>query len=153
MADKRADAGVRFPPPLVFLGFVLLGPVIDRFFALPPVELPWPVGAAVLAAGLILLVLTNGAFARRRENPTPWSATTQIIDTGLYAWSRNPMYLGMAVAAAGLALLLHSWTSLALTGVAIGVIQRFVIRREEAYLLATFGDAYADYCRRVRRWI
>jgi protein-S-isoprenylcysteine O-methyltransferase Ste14 len=152
MAEK-AHAGVGFPPPLVFLGFVLLGPLIERFVAVPRLSVPWPVGAAVTLAGVVLLAAAQRLFFRRGENPAPWTPTGAIVDTGLYAWTRNPMYLAMTIIAIGLSLLLESWLSLALTAVAVIVIQTQVIAREERYLSATFGEPYDDYRRRVRRWL
>lgn len=147
------DAGIRFPPPLVFLGFVLLGPLAERALALPRVEIPWPAGAVVLAVGIAIIAATQRDFFRRGENPAPWTPTNALIDTGLYGRSRNPMYLGMAIAAAGLALLLDSWLGLLLTGAAVAVIQRRVIAREEAYLDRVLGEPYRAYRRRVRRWL
>ena len=152
MAEK-AHADVGFPPPLVFLGFVLLGPLIERFVPLPRLALPWLVGAAVMLAGVALLAAAQRLFFRRGENPAPWTPTGAIVDAGLYAHTRNPMYLAMTIIAIGLSLLLESWLSLALTAVAVIVIRTQVIAREERYLRATFGAAYSDYCRRVRRWL
>ncbi len=151
-SGQKADAGIRFPPPFVFLGFVLLGPLIEHVVAVPPLSVPWPVGAAVTLAGALLLVAAIRLFFRRGEDPAPWTPTGAIVDTGLYARTRNPMYLAMTIIAVGLSLLLQSWLSLALTVVAVIVIRTQVIAREERYLRATFGEAYEAYCRRVRRW-
>ncbi len=150
---KTDTAGIRFPPPLVFLGFVLLGPLVERIVEIPALALPWPVGAVVLTAGAVLIAMSSAIFRRRGENPTPWSPTSQVITAGPYRWSRNPMYLGMAIVAVGLAMLMHSWSALIFAGVATAIVNIAVIRREEAYLRATFGQPYIDYCQRVRRWI
>lgn len=151
-AEQKAHAGIRFPPPFVFLGFVLLGPLIEQFVAVPRLPVPWPVGAAVILAGVALLAAAIRLFFRRGEDPAPWTPTGAIVDTGLYARTRNPMYLAMTIIAIGLSLLFQSWLSLALTAVAVIVIRTQVIAREERYLRATFGEPYEEYCRRVRRW-
>lgn len=146
-------AAIRFPPPLIFLGFLLLGLLVDRLLALPPLTVPWWIGALVALAGFALVAASAAAFRRRGEDPRPWTATGEVIATGLYARSRNPMYLGMAITGLGLAVALHSMTAAVFTLVAMAVVGSAVIGREEAYLEAKFGDAYRAYTARVRRWL
>lgn len=153
MAREKDQAGVRFPPPLVFLGFLLLGPLIERFVQVPRLDVPWPIGAAIAAAGVALVIVALGPFWKTGQDPAPWTPSGSVIDTGIYAHSRNPMYLGMALIHLGLAIVLHSWTALLLLPVAILVIRTQVIAREERYLEGKFGAAYTDYKRRVRRWL
>jgi protein-S-isoprenylcysteine O-methyltransferase Ste14 len=75
------------------------------------------------------------------------------VEQGPYRFTRNPIYLGMTLAYAGLAVLLNlAWPLLVLPGVLV-LLVLMVVRREERHLGATFGDAYRDYQRRVRRWI
>lgn len=152
MADVDRGAGVRFPPPLVFLGFAFLGPVIDRLLGLPPLPIPSWLGVALLIPGVALIGIAIGLFKRRGENPEPWSPTGHVIDTGIYARTRNPMYLGMAIVYLGLAILLASMPSLLLWPMAIFLIRTQVIAREESYLEAKFGASYVAYKARVRRW-
>jgi len=152
--DPKLDAPrVGFPPPLVYLGFLLLGPLIERVVPVPVLDLPRPIGASFLIVGLSLVTVAIGLFRSAGENPQPWTPSKGIIESGIYRYTRNPMYLGMAFAQAGLAMLIGSWTSLALVAVSVAIIHTQVIAREEAYLTATFGDAYRDYCARVRRWL
>lgn len=147
------DAGIRFPPPLIFLGFLLLGLLIDRLLDLPPLTVPWGIGAVIAALGFVIIGVAIGGFRKRGEDPLPWTETGQIIATGLYAWSRNPMYLGMALATIGLAIVFASMTALVLALVAIGVVGGTVIEREEAYLETKFGEGYRTYKAKVRRWL
>jgi protein-S-isoprenylcysteine O-methyltransferase Ste14 len=149
----RDAAAVRFPPPLIFLGFVLLGPLIDRWLALPPLTLPRWLGVVVALPGLALIAAALGSFRQSGEDPTPWTRSNQVIATGLYARTRNPMYLGMAIVAFGLGVALASMMALLLTIVAAMVVGRTVIAREERYLEAKFGDGYRAYTARVRRWL
>lgn len=151
MADRDA-AAVRFPPPLIFLGFLLLGPLLDRLMDLPPWPMPWWIGAIVAAAGVALVATAIGAFRGAGEDPRPWTVTGGVIDSGLYAWSRNPMYLGMAITELGLSIAIGSALGVLLTFVAVAVVGATVIAREEEYLEAKFGGAYRRYRERVRRW-
>ena len=154
-ANKSSDRGaaVSFPPPLVYLGLLLTGFAIERFVALPRIGLPWPVGALIAASGLALAAIAIGLFRGHGENPEPWTPTNAIVDTGIYGWTRNPMYLGMAIVHLGLALAFDSVAALALLPVAMMIIQTQVIAREERYLREKFGASYTDYCARVRRWL
>lgn len=152
MAEVDRGAGVMFPPPLIFIGVALIGPVIDRLLGLPPLPIPGGLSIIFLFPGFILIGIAIGLFRRRGENPVPSTPTSGIIDTGIYARTRNPMYLGMAIAYLGIAILLHSMPSLLLLPVAIILINTQVIAREERYLEAKFGAAFVAYKARVRRW-
>src|SRR5258706_9910623 len=76
----------------------------------------------------------------------------RIVTRGIYRWVRNPMYLGHLIFLAGLALLLRSWLGAVVLAVHAVWFERRV-REDEARLAALFGEAYLDYCRRVKRWI
>ncbi|OYX40080.1 MULTISPECIES: isoprenylcysteine carboxylmethyltransferase family protein [unclassified Sphingomonas] len=153
MAEVDRGAGVMFPPPLVFLGVALIGPVIDRLLGLPPLPIPGWLSVIFLLPGFILIGIAIGLFRQRGENPVPSTPTAGVIDTGIYARTRNPMYLGMAIAYPGVAILLQSMPSLLLLPVAIIMINTQVIAREERYLEAKFGAAFVAYKARVRRWL
>jgi protein-S-isoprenylcysteine O-methyltransferase Ste14 len=156
MADTKDHPIVRFPPPLVFLGFVLLGPVIDRLAgwgALPGGQLRLMVGGLLLIGGLALALSAIGLFRRAGENPEPWTGTEVLVTSGIYRFTRNPMYLGMALAHLALALLIGSIGALVTLPLAVLVIDRFVIPAEEAYLTRALGDKYTAFRARVRRWI
>lgn len=152
MTDDTAPA-VRFPPPLLFIGLVAIGALIDRLAPWPALQVPWPVGAVLTAIGAAVIVAAMQRFRATGENAVPWTGSDAMIANGIYRYTRNPMYLGMAVMQAGLALLLGSITALVLVPVSIAIIQTQVIAREEAYLTGRFGASYQDYCRRVRRWL
>ena len=144
---------IRFPPPLVFLSFAFLGPLIDRALQLPPPNPLYGIGVVVTLVGLALVLAAQQLFRRRGENPVPWTTTNAIVESGLYGFTRNPMYLGMAIAMVGVATLLRSWSAMVLVPVAIAVIDHWVIAREEAFLASKFGAAYDAYRERVPRWL
>jgi protein-S-isoprenylcysteine O-methyltransferase Ste14 len=76
----------------------------------------------------------------------------RLVSDGPYRYSRNPMYLGHLIFMAGLALTFWSWLALAILIVNLLWFDRRV-RGDEQHLLQHFGAPYADYCRRVKRWI
>lgn len=153
----RDDSAVRplvFPPVLI-LGALFVGCGLDWWVALPVFERPW-VGHA---AGWPLFVL-GGLLARSAERTMRsadvdprFRAVPTIVESGLYARTRNPMYLTVAVAYVGLALVTNTWWPLLFLPGVFLVLHFGVVLREERYLADRFGDAYRDYCRRVRRWL
>jgi protein-S-isoprenylcysteine O-methyltransferase Ste14 len=154
--QDEARPNVRFPPPLVFIGFILLGLAADRFVTLPSLVIPQPIswaGLALVIVGLVLIASAIGLFRKAGENPEPWTPSATIIATGPYRFTRNPMYLGMALIQLGFGLWWPSVAVLVLVPVAVILIDRFVIAKEEHYLRSTFGEAYDGYCQKVRRWI
>jgi protein-S-isoprenylcysteine O-methyltransferase Ste14 len=147
---------VRFPPPLVFLGFVLAGPLIDRIAglpALPGASARLTAGVVILLGGLTVIAMAIGLFRQAGENPKPWTDTSTLVTSGIYKRTRNPMYLGMAIGHLGLALLLASGGALLTLPAAMLVIQLAVIPQEEAYLGRALGADYQAYQQRVRRWL
>ena len=148
-------AGVIAPPPLIYLGALGVGFGLE--VVLPSASVPsavrWVAGVVLLVAGGILARSFFRALARARTTVSPYRPSTALVTNGPYRLSRNPGYLGMALAYAGIAIVSNAAWALAPLPVAIAVIDRGVIAREERYLEQKFGTLYTDYKRRVRRWI
>jgi protein-S-isoprenylcysteine O-methyltransferase Ste14 len=152
------NPGVRFPPPLIFLIGLGAGLGLEQLMPLPLVadaRLLWlrllSGGFALAAAWLLLSAL--GIFRRFHTDPRPWREDSALVVEGIYKHTRNPMYLGMALASAAIALWCNSGWPLLLMAPVLAIVQRHVIAREEGYLLRRFGEDYADYRRRVPRWM
>jgi protein-S-isoprenylcysteine O-methyltransferase Ste14 len=150
-----ASAGVRVPPPLIYLGGLAVGFALEAL--LPGSSVPdavqWILGGVLLVAGVALLGSFNTAFHRKGTAVEPWKPTTAIVTTGPYRLTRNPAYLGMALVYIGIALLADALWVLAPLPVVLLIIDRAVIAREERYLERKFGHEYLDYKGRARRWI
>ena len=154
----KNHAGVWFPPPLIFaiplLGAAVLHsawpwPMAERY----PLGLPMA-GIVMLAIGVAIGLASVSRFWRANTTILPAGRpTTAIVDRGPYRFTRNPMYLAMACAYLGLSLVLNNVYALVFFPFVLFAVDRFVIRREERYLAAQFGDAYLRYCARVRRWL
>jgi protein-S-isoprenylcysteine O-methyltransferase Ste14 len=93
------------------------------------------------------------AFGRARTPVDPYTPSEAIVTDGPYRLTRNPGYLGMTLTYAGIAIVSSAPWALVPLPIAIAVIDRGVIAREERYLERKFGERYTDYKRRVRRWI
>ena len=149
---------IKFPPPLAFIGTLLAGWALEGWIGYPAIPLiPYGVlhtfGMVALVLGAAIILTAQGLFLRSRTDSRPWKADSNLIIDGVYRWSRNPMYLGMALVYLGITMLNDSGTQLCLLVPLLFVIQREVIEPEEAYLAARFGEEYLDYKARVRRWI
>jgi protein-S-isoprenylcysteine O-methyltransferase Ste14 len=148
---------LRVPPPVVGLL------VAAAMWGLAPWGLPmaWPpglrMGAAVVLVALGLVLDMSGlvAFVRRHTtiNPLRPANSSALVTGGVYRFTRNPMYLGMACLLSAWAVWLGSLAGFAGPLVFVLYITRFQIRPEERILGGLFGQAFTDYCERVRRWI
>lgn len=157
MAAKTDSAGVRFPPPLIYLGALLLGSAAERFVTLRSFGIDWwllvAVGVLLSAAGAAVMLVAVRQFRRLGTEIPPSRPTTHIARTGPYRWTRNPMYLGMTSIYAGLAIGFDEPVAFLLLPLVLIAIQTQVIAREERYLEAKFGDDYLRYKAEVRRWL
>ncbi len=155
-SEPRGDtAGVIAPPPLIYLGALGIGFGLDALIGTGslPSAVRVPIGAASIIAGFGLLASFLSAF-RRAETPVdPYTPSEAIVTDGPYRLTRNPAYLGMALMYVGIAIVANAPWALVPLPVAIAVIDRGVIAREERYLERNFGRPYVDYKHRVRRWI
>lgn len=147
----------RIPPPLVAALFGLLMWLAAR--QLPgglvlPIE--WRAGLAlvVLLAGVVICLASVLSFrnARTTVNPLKPETASALVSSGIYRYTRNPMYLGFATALLAWSIFL-AWPP-ALLGVLSFVLymNRFQIGPEERALTGLFGSAFAQYCSQVRRW-
>lgn len=152
-----AGLDTKVPPPLVgalvALAMWLAAPLAPRL-SLPDPAATLLTGALALA-GLTFDLLGWLAFraSRTTVNPLRPERASALVTGGVYRWTRNPMYVGMACLLCAWAV--HLGSPLALLGIALFVayITRFQILPEERILAARFGAPYREYAARVRRWL
>ncbi|MBI3049592.1 MAG: isoprenylcysteine carboxylmethyltransferase family protein [Acidobacteria bacterium] len=155
MHTSADSPGVHVPPPLFFAAAVVGDWLLDRPWPLPigggaaRTTVAWVFVAAWagLGAGAI------GAFRRHRTSPIPFRPATTLVTAGPYTFTRNPMYVSLALLTLGLALFLNTWWAVVLLVPALVAVQQFVIGPEERYLRRRFGAEYDQYTRQVRRWL
>lgn len=156
--DVRDTAGVIAPPPLIALGAVIVGVVLD--WLMPAYVLSAVltrngrifISVLLIAAGVALAVAGRGTFVRSGTHVNPFKPSSVLVTTGIFAYLRNPMYVGLACLVAGVGVALASdWTMVMLVAAAL-LIHFGVVKREECYLEARFGDAYRNYTNTVPRY-
>jgi protein-S-isoprenylcysteine O-methyltransferase Ste14 len=149
---RHDSPGVWIPPPLIYLAFFLAGLFPRRFF---PLRIPYglEVGVAIVIFACLLLSWGAMTMLRARTSLIPHRPASALVAGGPFRYTRNPLYVGMIGVYVGAALWIETAPSIALLPLLIAVVQRWVIRREEAYLERRFGEEYRAYCRRVRRWL
>lgn len=147
----------RIPPPVVGLavgalmwGMSRIGPILD---------FPW----AVRASAAVVLALLGGAIsvagvvsfsrARTTVNPLKPETATALVASGIYRWTRNPMYLGFSMALLGWGVFLASPWGVLGPVIFVLYMNRFQIAPEERALEKLFGSSYLAYQSRVRRWL
>jgi len=156
---SKDTPGVIAPPPLIFLGFLIVGLVLDALLPLPlgPAgiysQLRWIIGAVPILSGVAGMTFGIRNFMRA-DTPVPTRAATRtLVTTGLHGRSRNPLYVSMFSIYAGIGLLANTaWIFVLFVPLAL-VIRYGVVAREEVYLEHKFGDVYRTYKTRVRRWL
>lgn len=145
-------------PPLALAAATAIAIVLASVHA-PLVRLPFPgrnfVAAFLAIAGLAVAVGGVAQFRRARTTVNPLSPerTSAIVTTGLYRWSRNPMYLGMALILLGLAAWASTLAGYLFVAAFCACLTRFQIVPEERSLLVAFGPEFQRYMNEVRRWI
>lgn len=153
--DGRDNAGVVAPPPLIYLGSLTLGLLLNRAFPAPflPRGIARVLGWPLLGGGLLL----GGWFFRTLRTAgtpvSPQKPVSRIVTDGPFRYTRNPGYLSMAIVYAGIASLANASWAILLLPATLLVVQRGVIEREERYLERKFGEKYLTYKAQVRRWI
>ena len=151
--------GVIARPPRIAYLFLGIGLTLGWLW-------PWPIlpvgsalayrygiGAGLFALGVLILALGLRAFRKVGTNVETWKPTTALATEGVYARSRNPIYVALVLLFAAIAVLANSaWLGLLLV-LYVAVLRVGVIAREECYLERKFGEAYREYRARVRRWL
>ncbi|HMC56128.1 MAG TPA: isoprenylcysteine carboxylmethyltransferase family protein [Gemmatimonadaceae bacterium] len=145
-------------PPAFFVGGFLVGLWLEsvkptHVASGDTTQLLAPIGWTAAALGLALSLSGIASFQSASTPMFPFAPATRLVERGPYRFTRNPMYLGNAISYAGIAIAMNVVWPLLLLPLVMWTVSRFVIREEEKYLLATFGDEYSAYRRRVRRWL
>jgi protein-S-isoprenylcysteine O-methyltransferase Ste14 len=145
-------------PPLVLCA-VFVAAIVALAHFVPAANIAFvghqAIAIAALLFGIAVAIAGVVAFrtARTTVNPMAPGKANAVVVFGIYRWSRNPMYLGMAVALFGVACWRSTLPGYLLVPAFCAYMNKFQIKPEERALLARFGQEFSDYMNKVRRWL
>jgi protein-S-isoprenylcysteine O-methyltransferase Ste14 len=148
---------LKIPPPIVAVliaiamwGVSSIVPVLEV-----PIQSRLIVASAIAAIGIVVVISGTIAFhqAETTINPMKPESTSSLVSSGIYRFTRNPMYMGLLLVTIAWAVFLSSPLTLLGSLVFFVYISHFQILPEERVLLGIFGDEYSTYQTKVRRWI
>ncbi len=147
---------LKLPPPIWALIYLLLCVALSWSLgwpSLPGLPLPLP-GLTLIALSFIPAVWAFVLFRRERTEIEPTSPSNrQLVISGPYQFTRNPMYLGLVALALGIAVRIGAWPMFIAPAAVFATANWVHIPFEEAKMRRQFGAAYDDYVARVRRWV
>jgi protein-S-isoprenylcysteine O-methyltransferase Ste14 len=152
LARSEETAEVIAPPPLIAVAAIAAAEGAQRFLPLG-LRVPAWVGAVLALGGLALVWWAHEHFVRSRTSALPWVASRALVNEGPYAFTRNPMYVGLLAAMAGIGVMRANAWYLVLIAPAWAVLHWGVVLREERYLLRRFGAPYQRLLDTTRRWL
>lgn len=157
MENIKDNPGVHIPPPLLYIAMFVVAVLLQRF--LPSnksffyTSTSKVIGAVVILAGFFFNLPALRQFFKTKNTLVTVKPANSLQTTGIYAISRNPMYVSLLLFYIGLSFIIGNWWHLIILPVLFLLVQEYVIKREEKYLDRRFGQSYHNYRSKVRRWI
>ena len=121
--------------------------------SIPFITYKLAIGASLVVLAWIIIYTSKRQLKKFSQPSKPGIPTTSLIDSGIFAYSRNPIYVGVVLVVLGVGIAANSVWIVCGAAVTALTIHRVLIRPEEAYLESIFGDAYVQYKKKVRRWL
>lgn len=155
MSDKKDHADVKIHPPVLLVIHIAVAWLLGRFIALPFAVSPAirNIGLGLAGIGFLCGLWAFVTFVKARTTLNPHGSVRSVVSTGIYRFTRNPIYLGMVLMLIGFPLAFGNVWGIPLTLAFVPLMNKLVIEREEAYLAKKFGEGYTGYQSRVRRWL
>lgn len=153
--ETPAGTGTPILPPMVFLvALVAMGGLHQLSPGPEVIPEPWNlIGWAPFALGVAVAFWVKFRFDKAGTPIRPFEETTALVTDGLFRYSRNPVYVAMVAALAGIAVVLGTLAPIIVIPAFAWFIRRRFIEAEERMLEDAFGEDYRAYKQRVRRWI
>ncbi len=145
----------RLPPAFPILFTVVAAVVHAALWSFEPLTSPWNYisGSIIIAIAAVMGFSSAAAFRSRGESLDVSKPTQRIVSDGIYATSRNPVYLGFILAIFGIGCFANSLAIMLAAIPAFAGLNWYTIPKEERYLRSKLGDEYEEYTKRVRRWL
>ena len=155
MTEHKDHANVRIAPPILTLLHIIAAFLLARLIPLPFVvpRIVEYIGFALVVIGFLFGLGAVLAFRRARTTLDPYHPVSSIVTSGIYRFSRNPIYFGFLLMVIGIPLNTGTYWGIILAPIFILLCNKLVIEREETYLEKKFGKTYTSYMSSVRRWL
>ena len=155
MNETGAEQGKKIYPPVYFLGAILLMVTLHYTLPLRTWNIrPWNLaGILLIFLGVSSAIVANIQFRRQDTTVKPFQLSSTVVTAGAFGYSRNPMYLGMVLVLAGIAVIQGSLSPIAVIPLFAWQITARFIREEERSMEEQFGEKYLNYKKSVRRWL
>ena len=158
MTEKQIDRpniNKNVHPPIVAMGFIIVGLVLGKLVpALAGMNATLKnIGLGLTFIGFLCGVGAFIEFRKARTTLDPHGSVKALVQSGIYRFTRNPIYLGFLFMVIGFPLAYGSLWGLVVSPLFMATLSKLVIEKEEAYLEKKFKDQYTGYRSRVRRWI
>ena len=145
----------KIPPPIVTLVFGLSIYFTRGIFPMVKFTYSGYLGILLLLLGLFILISAVRLFRKSKTTVNPLSPeqATKLVTDGIFNYSRNPMYLGMAFVLASIAVFLNPLGGIVFTPIFCAYITKFQIIPEEKAMKELFAQDFEQYMKATRRWI
>lgn len=157
MENKHDNPGIYLPPPFLYAAFFFAAILLQKILPLGSdffhTGASMILAAVFLLAGMAFVFPALWQFFRTKNAVITVKPAHSLQTTGIYAISRNPMYLSLFLFYTGFSLMFGNWWNLILIPPMYLLLMKYLISREEKYLERKFGQQYADYKAKVHRWI
>lgn len=155
MSAPKDHASVKIHPPILLVIHIAVAYLLGRFIVLSVAVSPLfrNIGLGLAGIGFLLGILAFYSFMKARTTLDPHGSVKTVVSSGIYRFTRNPIYLGMVLMLVGLPLTFGNVWGIPLAPIFIFLMNKLVIEHEEAYLEKKFGEGYTGYKSRVRRWL
>ena len=155
MSEHKDHASVKIHPPILLVIHIAVAWLLGRVVVLPGTVSPIfsNIGLVLAGIGFLLGLLAFYAFVKARTTLDPHGSVTSVVSTGIYRFTRNPIYLGMVCMLIGFPLTFGNVFGIILVPIFMFLTNKLVIEHEEAYLEKKFKEQYTGYKSRVRRWL
>ena len=146
---------IKIPPPLIVLTLIISIYYSSKKIDLINIPLQLEISIFILSAGILIFVNPVLQFIKSKTtvNPIQFEEVNKLVTSGIFKYSRNPMYLGMLMIVLSTSIFYLNIYSILTPLLFIIWINKFQIKREEEFLIEKFGDEYLSYKKKTRRWI
>lgn len=156
-AGKLDSPAVMIPAPVISLILVGAAYWLGKLLPIQAIQVEGELlrllmGWGYNLTGLVIILTSMWLFRQHKTTINPARAATVMIEAGPYRYSRNPMYVGLALIHVGITIATGNLWQVVVMPIALLLIRWHVIAREERWLLKRFGESYYTYCQRVPRW-